>query len=640
MGAPGRLPSHSFRIKVKTMEKRQFFFGGILATCMTWPALRGQERPLTVNGTLSTGYYSTSTRGDANQSLSFEPVGARFEMTGYVLSPELMSLSAEPELHLGPQASDAGFQGGNGIRVGVTLLRKSLAPLTFRYSNVQLEDAYFGSLTQISGYTLKERNRDLGLSWEIKPHGLPSTTVDWETGSVDSKSGTPGIPDYASNGSHFNVDSQWKRAGWELQGFVHRNRQTSDVMMAGDGTPQTGSLSNHVLQYQGTVRRGFLGDSEFFLEGGSQSTASVLFDYPIDLGTRYVTTNLRLTQKRRWKTLVRAGYSSNVTSQMLAQAAGSLTGIGAAVPDANVLTPFTHGMANLNLNAMTSYTLGHGFTVYDTVERNSLFSSSQSGPLNSNYLTNTAGLTYAARVSWANFAGDYAREFGAGSLIGQNGSIAGQHYAFSANHRTPNGLNLETSVHGNTQDVHTAAPLSTGSIGMEGSIGERVAGDFSAQIGGGWEWSTIVNAANQFRTSGYTAHAGVHHPRFQINASINDTLSNSLPFYDQALAGLGLNSIVLAPAQIIPSDYRALSFTLHANPLRKFEISCSWTRSAQHLDGVLSNNFELLDVFATYRFRKVQVESGYIVSNQIFSFYPSTIRKRLYVRFVRSARIL
>lgn len=622
------------------MTKRQLFSGGILVTCVAWPALRGQERPLTVNGTLSTGYYSTSTRGDATQSLSFAPVGARFEMTGYVLSPELMSLSAEPELHLGPQASDAGFQGGNGIRVGVTLLRKSVAPLTFRYSNIQLEDAYFGGLTQISGYTLQDRNRDLGLSWEIKPGGLPSTTVDWESGSVDSKSGTPGIPDYTSNGSHFNVDSQWQKAGWELEGFLHRNRQTSDVLMVADGTQQTGSLSNHVLQYQGTVRRGFFGDSEFFVEGGSQSTASVLFDYPIDLGTRYLSANLRLAQKHRWKTLVRALYSSNVTSQMLAQAASSLTGIGATAPNVNVLTPFTHGMANLNLNAMTSYTLGRGFAVYDSVEQSSLFSSSLDAPLNSNYLTNTAGVTYAGRVRWANFAGDYAREFGAGSLIGQNGSISGQHYSFSASHKSSNGLNLETSVHGNTQDVHTAAPLSNDSMGIEGSVGERVAGDFSVQAGGGWEWSTIVNAANQFRSNGYTAHAGIQHPRFQINAAINDSLSNSLPFYNQAAAALGLNAVVLAPAQVIPSDYRALTLTLHANPARKFEISGSWTRSAQHLDGILSNNFQLLDVFVTYRFRKVQVESGYILSTQIFSYYPSTIRKRFYVRFVRSARIL
>src|SRR4029077_12673279 len=151
--------------------------------------------------TFSTGYYNTVTRGEANQSLSFVPIGARFDIGGYYLSPDLLSFSAQPELNLGPQASDAGFQGGNGIKLRFTLLRKSIAPLTFRYSNVQVEDAYFGSLSQISGYTLKNRTKDLGLTWELKPHGLPATTVDFGTGSVDSKSGTAGVSDYLSHGN-------------------------------------------------------------------------------------------------------------------------------------------------------------------------------------------------------------------------------------------------------------------------------------------------------------------------------------------------------------------------------------------------------------------------------------------------------
>src|SRR5581483_10267907 len=153
---------------------------GVLAVVLPL-LLRAQEKPLSVNGTVTTGYYSTTSRGETNQSVSFAPVGARFEMSGYYLSPELLSFSAQPEVNVGPQASDAGFQGGNGIKLRLTLLRKSIAPLSFRYSNVQVEDAYFGSLSQLSGYTLKDRNKDLGLTWEFKPHGWPTTTVDWGT---------------------------------------------------------------------------------------------------------------------------------------------------------------------------------------------------------------------------------------------------------------------------------------------------------------------------------------------------------------------------------------------------------------------------------------------------------------------------
>ncbi|HXB67613.1 MAG TPA: hypothetical protein VNY05_05185 [Candidatus Acidoferrales bacterium] len=622
------------------MLKQWSCYSVVLAAFASPLMLRSQEQPLSINGIFSTGYYNTTTRGEASQSLSFVPVGARFEMSGYYHSPDLLSFSAQPELNFGPQASDAGFQGGNGIKFRFTLLRKSIAPLTFRYSNVQVEDAYFGSLTQISGYTLKNRTKDLGVTWEFKPKGLPATTFDFGTGSVDSKSATAGIPDYLSHGNHLNVDSKFERWGWDLQGFLRRNQQESDLSAPVDGGTQTGTLRDTVMQYQGSARRGFLGDSELHLDAGSQSTSSLLFTLPIDLSTRYVSANLRLMQKRRWKTSLRANYSSNIASQLLEQAASSLIGPGAVVPDANVLVPFSHGIANLSLNAITSVSLGHGFGLYGSVERSAVFSSSQGGPLNSNYFTATAGVTYAQKFFWGNLSGEYARELGTGSLIGQSGTIQGQHYSISAQHGGSGGLQFDATVRGSQQIIHTVQPLTNNSFSAEGSVADRVAGSFSARLGGGWQWGSIVNAANEFRTNGYTARASIESPRVQISASLNNSLSNSLPFYNQLLDPLGAGSVLAVPLQIVPSDYRATSFTLHTNPLPKVELSASWTRSSQHLDGFASNTFELLNVFATYHFRRLQLEAGLIRSNQSFLNYPYTVRQRFYVRVVRGVKIL
>lgn len=622
------------------MLKQQLCYVVVLSVFAVPLVVRSQEKPLTINGTISTGYYNTTTRGEASQSLSFVPIGARFDMGGYYLSPDLLSFSAQPELNFGPQASDAGFQGGNGIKLRFTLLGKSIAPLTFRYSNVQVEDAYFGSITQISGYTLKNRTKDLGLTWEFKPHGMPATTVDWGTGSVDSKSGTAGISDYLSHGNHLNVDSKYERWGWDMQGFLRRNQQESDLLAPIDGGTQAGSLVEKVMQYQGSARRSLLGDSELYVDAGSQSTSSLLFNLPIDLSNRYVSANLRLRQKRRWKTSFRTSYSSNVASQLLEQAAGTLGGQGAIVPDGNVLAPFSHGMANLSLSGITSVDLSHGLGLYGSAERSAMFSSSQDGLLNSDYLTTSAGATYAHKFRWGNLSGEYAREFGVGSLIGQSGSISGQHYVVSAQHASSGGLTFDGTVHGSDQNVHTAQPLSNKSFSAEGSVADRVAGNFNARLGGGWQWGSIVNAANEFRTNGYTARAGIEHRRFQISASLNNSLSNSLPFYNQLLDGLGLGTVLAIPLQIIPSDYRAMSFTLHTNPLPKVELSASWTRSSQHLDGLLSNTFELLNVFATYHYRRIQFEAGLIRSNQVFSSYPYTLRQRFYLRVVRGVRIL
>ena len=625
---------------VHLMWAKRLRFGGVLAVLAAPLVLHGQEKPLTASGTFSTGYYNAITRGDANQSLSFVPVGARVDLSGYVVSPDLLNFSMQPEVTLGPQASDAGFQGGDGIRLRTALLRKNVMPLTFRYSNIQLEDVYFGSLSQISGYRLRNRTKEFGVSWELKPRGLPVTTVDWGRGSVDSKSGTAGISDYLSHGNHLNVDSKYDRGGWNLQGFMHRYRQESDLLAPSDGGTRKSSLLQSGVQYQGSGRRSFLRDSELYMDAGSQSMSSLLFTLPIGLRTRYASANLRLFQRRRWKASARANYSSNLASQLLQRAVSTLSAPGAIVPDESVLAPFSRGMASLNLNGATSFALGHGLELFGSVERSAILSSSQDGLGNSRYLAASAGANYARKFDWGRLSGEYARDLGIGSLTGQSGTIQGQHYMVSAQHGSPDGLQFDGTVRGSDQSIKTAQPITNNSLAAEGSLAHPVAGSLSVHLGGGWQWGAIVNAANEFRTNGYTARAGIEHPRLQASGSLNNSLSNSLPFYDQVLGALGPGSALLIPSQALPSDYRALSFTLHANPLRKVEVSVVWTRSRQHLDGVLSNNFELLNAYVTYHFRKIQLEAGFIRSNQIFLSYPDTMRQRLYVRIVRSARLL
>lgn len=621
------------------MIERRLRCGGVLAVLAMASALPGQDQPLSVRGTFATGYYNTSTRGEANQSLSFVPVGARFEITGYYKSADFLNFSAEPELNLGPQASEAGFQGGNGIRFRMTALRR-LIPLTFRYSNVQVEDVYFGGLSQVSGYTLKNRNQDLGVTLELKFARLPSVTVDWGTSSVHSKSGIAEISDYVSHGNHVNVDTRYELAGWIMEGFLRRQEQQSDLLAPIEGGTHFGTLTQTVTQYQGSVRRSFWDDAELYVDAGSQATASMLFTLPIDLSTYYAGANLRLFQKRRFRTSLRAGYSSNLASQLLAQAVGSLGADGSAVPDQYALQPFSRGMSSFNFNGLTNVTLPRGFGAFAGVERNQILSSSQDGPLTAGYLSASAGVTYARKVSWGNFSGEYGRELGWGSVTGQSGTIRGQTYRVGIQEGRPGGLLIDGGVHGSEQSIHNAQPISNRSFSAEGNVSDRITGNLSGRIGGGWQWGSIVNAANEFRTNGYSARAGIEHPRFQLTAAWNDSASNSLPFYNGLLGGFGATEILPGALRIIPSDYRGASFGLHATPLRKVELSATWSHSRQHLDGTVSNDFEIINANVTYHYRRVQLEAGFIRFNQVFALYPATLRTRFYLRVVRGARLL
>ncbi|MBS1859453.1 MAG: hypothetical protein JST11_29030 [Acidobacteria bacterium] len=613
---------------------RDTLIGGFFVGLLAASTLAAQEQPLNVNATFSTGYYSTKARGDATQNLDFVPFGARFEITGYYKSADFLNFTVEPEVNAGPQATEAGFQGGNGIRLQTTFFRR-LLPITFRYSNLQVEDVVFGSLSQLSGYSLKNRNKDLGVTLEMKTKGLPQTTIDWGKSSVDSVPGIPDIPDYTSHGNHVNVDSNYDRFGWTFDGFFHRMVQYSDLLEPIQGGTQFGSLEQTVQQYQGAARRTLWGDSEVYLNAGSQSTSSMLFTLPIDLATHYYTGSLRLFQKRRVKTLLRANYTSNLASQLLAQAGGSLATAGAIVPDQYALQPFSRGIATLDFTGLTTADLAWGFGAYASLERNSIY-----GPIDSRYFTASGGLTYNKRTSWGAVSGEYGREYGTGSVTGIAGTIQGQDFRASAQRGHSDGFEIDGTLHGSTQSVRNDQPLSNRSIAAEMSVAHRVAGQFSARLGGGWQWSNIVNSANEFRTNGYTAQASIEHPRFQLAGTLNDSLSNALPFFSQMLTGLGVDSILVTSMQVIPSDYRAMSFSLHANPTRKVELSAAWSRSLQHLDGLLNNDFELLTVYVTYHFRRIDMQAGFIRSNQTFISYPVSLRQRYYVRISRRVKLL
>jgi hypothetical protein len=287
--------------------------------------------------------------------------------------------------------------------------------------------------------------------------------------------------------------------------------------------------------------------------------------------------------------------------------------------------------------------LSHGLGLYGSVDRTSVLMASDSGP-RSSYITTAGGMTYLGKFRWGNFSAQYGREFGIGSVTGQTGTIEGQNYVVSVQHGKREGLQLNLAIHGTDQSVRNALPANDQSFASEGSVEHRVFRQFSVRVGGGWQQGSFTNAGNNFHTSGYTAHASIEHPRFQLQGSLNTSVGNSLQAYSRQFGGIVAESALLTPLHLIPSDLRGRTLTLHANPTRLLELSALWTRSLQHLEGVLANDFEIIDAHATYRFRRLQFEFGFFRSAQIFSSYlatyPETRRGRTYFRVVRTFKVL
>jgi hypothetical protein len=361
------------------------------------------------------------------------------------------------------------------------------------------------------------------------------------------------------------------------------------------------------------------------------------------LSTRYASASLRMFQRRKWKASLRAGYTSNIASLMLSQIVGGLGGNGSIAPDASVLQPFQHTISYLNINGLTSVDLPHGLGLYGSADRSAVLTASDSG-LSSRYLTTGGGVTYTKQFPWGSLSGQYGRTFGSGSVTGQTGRIEGQNYVVAVQHGNRERVQFDFSVRGSDQSVQNERPASDRSFATDESMGLHLFGAFRAQIGGGWQQSTFTTASNDFHTNGYTAHAGIEHPRFQLNGSLNSSIGNALQAYGQMFGGIGAGSALLTSVHLIPSDLRGVTLAFRANPLRKLEFSALWTRSIQHMEGKLANDFGILDLQATFHFRKIEVIAGSFLSAQIYSSYlatyPETQRGRYYIRISRTARLL
>lgn len=633
---------------MRTFEKTGLRTAALLLTapCLVLTPLRmnAQTVPLTVSGVFSSGYYQTWTRGQANQQINFVPASVSLDINGYYMSPDFLNFTILPEFVYGPQASEAGFQGGNGVSMRITALRK-LFPLTLRYSNLRVSDVYFGSLSQVSAYRLATRTSDLGLTWNLKYRDLPAVTIDTGLGSVGSNSGIAGIPDYVSHVSHFNVDVKHLWHGWDIEGFSHLQSQQSDLFAPSAGALNTSALKQNLVQSQASGRRTIWADSEVYVDGGRQSTANLLLGMPINLTTSYANGNLRLFQRKRWKSAFHAGYSSNVSGQVLNSVVSGLGagGPGTVVPDTTTLSLLERSIGSLNFNGTTTFQVTKDLGFYGRVDQSSVFTPPADGAVNASFLSASAGVTYSKRFEWLSVSGQYARELGSGSVTGQSGRLSGDNYLVSFQAGKAGSTLFDGSIHGNSESIQNAQPVTDRSLSAEGSISQHLFGRLSIRGGGGWQGGNFQSGGSQFLSKGYTGRFGIEHPRLQLSATLNSNLGSSLPLYSQLYGDIAIGSVLAGVLRPVPSDLRAVAVTLHATPVRKLEISVLWTHSLQHLDGVINNDFQILDAHLSYHFRRIQMDFGFTDSSQIFTTfttYPETRRGRVYLRISRNAKLL
>jgi hypothetical protein len=154
----------------------------------------------------------------------------------------------------------------------------------------------------------------------------------------------------------------------------------------------------------------------------------------------------------------------------------------------------------------------------------------------------------------------------------------------------------------------------------------------------------LTDSGSGLNTRYLTTAAGATYAQTFRWGSFSGRYGRTLGFGSIAGESGRVGSTLLAPLRLVPNDLQGVTLSLHATPIRKIEFSALYTRSIQHLENMVANDFEIIDVSATFHFRKLQSVAGYFLSTQIYSSnlatYPETERGRFYLRIRRKVEFL
>jgi hypothetical protein len=608
---------------------------GVLPLFLT-PSL-AQEKPLSLSGVFSTGFYSTRNENSFDSTVSTIPVGVQFDLSGYLTRPDFLNFRLQPQLSNGPQTYDAGFTNGNGITASATFLSRRSFPLTISYSNIFREQLTYGSLTRISGLRSTNHARSFNLNWQLRAPRLPVISFGFGRTRDDLEPHDPIIPDAHSRSRNYGVTVQDTRWGWHLDGSLRWNKSSSDF--ANPLVPDliTTSLAQRDSHYQATARRSLWRQSELTLNAGLLKNRSTYNDLPFRQDASFANGLLTMGRGKRWNGNVRVSYNSNLLGaeilRGLSQPASGLTS-AAVIPSTPTGTPFETRVNSLSVSGNARYQVHRDWTLVGSLSRDRVTTPNGGiASAESNSLNSAAGVMFNRTFSWATITTQYTLNVGTLDYANiPDSGMLGHSFSLHAQHGSVEKLEWAGSFTLSTQRVDQLTALRTHNRTAELSVGRRFYG-LIFRGGFGVQQSAFRDGGVDYDSDGLTFRASLEHPRLQLHYFRNVVDANSL----QALAAGGGSAS--ATLRIIPSSFRTQTLNLRAAPWRRVELQFLWTRGHQELDRRLSNDYDQFDVQVGYSFRLLKFQLGYARHDQSFLTLPGYMRSRFYLRISRPFRV-
>ena len=613
----------------------------VLLAC--WPA-PAQQAAANLKGVLSSGLYSTHNRDPLDRHITFVPLNVDMDLAGYLGAPGFLEFDLRPELTLGPQSTEAGFTGGNGVSLTTNFLSHRDFPLQLTYENLQREDVFFGSLTQLSGLRSLNHNRAFGINWQWRKVHWPHITYDMGNSFLTSEPILATLPGFDSRSRHQAVNIEDKRFGWNIEGILRHDFLASTLANPLESLNASTRIEQNISRYQATASRPLWPDSQLTLSGSILHNRNVFSGRPFDQDTRSASAGLNFGQAKKLQGGARVMYSNNVLGSAIQQAVSGLaTGQpGDSVPpELLVLTPVAR-LTNLSDSGNVRYQVATDWALLGTARQDRVRAPLQVRTTpEADYLSGTGGVAFQHTYSWASVNAEYNRILGRSTYAHQRGRFGGQTFSGSGHRGSVDNLEFGVSYSRSDQRFVQVYPLTSKSQNGELTLGKRLPGLVVVHGGVGLLDSSFTTAASNYRAKGLTLRATAEHRLVQFTFARNTGSGNTV----QGLIGNPQSNVFTTvllegtPLPVLLSSRVGQIWNVHSNPWRRLEVNYLHMRGLEILGGALVNRYAQSELRVGHRFRRLMLELGYVRYEQSFLTSFSYMRNRFYFRVSRSFEV-
>ncbi len=561
----------------------------------------GDNLNMNLNGTVSAGY--TGDFGNLIPSDHSLTLGGAGTLSGFYYNPNFLSFTVSPYLN---QARDnSAFQSisnASGVNLGSSIFAGSHFPGSISYAKAYNSEGNF-SIPGLADYTTHGNSDTFGVSWAELLPGMPSLSVNFQTGS--NQYSIYGSNQSGNTSSHsFGIRSGYTLEGFNLSAYYADGSSHSEIPQLLENSPEEIATSSnsgygfsvgHALPLHGAFSATY-----------NNSDVNSDFDgnnYNGNINTYTATAGFQPTNKFHFA--VSTDYSDNLEGVLYE----SIAGAGGVAPPPNL------GQGSHSFDLLGNAT----YSVLPNLQLLALADHREQYFLGENFTANSygGGMTYGRTL----FGGNLNSALTVTDNTVSNSNLNALGLSATVNYNRRFGKWVTGGSFSYAQNVQTLLVTYMASFYSYSANVRRRFGQFSWSAGASFSKTGLTEQVGTTSSSDSYNSALSYSRWISLTGSYSKSSGNAI----QTGTGLIPNPIpqpIVPPGDLILYGGKSYAFGLGSNPLRRLTISASYGKANSDTSqgGITSwNNTEQINTLFQYQFRKMYLTGGYSRLVQGFS---------------------